>query len=116
MLNCAYCGLQVRRVDGNEMFAGVAAHGMQRVASTNTSAVLSLVAGVLGWTLMPLVATPVAIVLGHIARGQIRKTGEGGDGLALAGLIMGYLQVMAVLVAVFLILLLGGGLLAALAN
>jgi hypothetical protein len=30
------------------------------------------------------------IVCGHIARGQIKRTGEGGDGLALAGLIIGY--------------------------
>ncbi|MDR1823813.1 MAG: DUF4190 domain-containing protein [Bifidobacteriaceae bacterium] len=34
---------------------------------------------------------PLAIVFGHIARGQIRRTGESGDGLALAGLIMGYI-------------------------
>ena len=31
-----------------------------------------------------------AIVLGHIARRQIRQTGEAGDGMALAGLILGY--------------------------
>ena len=36
-----------------------------------------------------------AIVFGHIARRQIRETGEAGDGMALAGLIMGYLGVRA---------------------
>ncbi|RIX30370.1 DUF4190 domain-containing protein [Amnibacterium setariae] len=33
---------------------------------------------------------PGGIVCGHIARRQIRSTGEQGDGLALAGLILGY--------------------------
>lgn len=36
------------------------------------------------------VVPPGAIVCGHIARRQIRTTGEQGDGLALAGLILGY--------------------------
>jgi hypothetical protein len=31
-----------------------------------------------------------AIVCGHLARAQIRRTGEAGGGLALAGLILGY--------------------------
>ena len=41
----------------------------------------------------------LAIPFGHMARSQIRKTGEGGGGLALAALIIGYLNV-AVLIAV----------------
>jgi len=39
---------------------------------------------------LALVFAPVGIILGHIARKQIRETGEDGDGLALAGLIIGY--------------------------
>ncbi len=35
----------------------------------------------------------VAIVTGHVARNQIKKTGEAGDGLALAGLIAGYVSI-----------------------
>lgn len=49
---------------------------------TNTMAILALV--------FAFVFAPAAIVLGHIARKQIRLTGEDGDGLALAGLIIGY--------------------------
>ncbi len=49
---------------------------------TNTMAILALV--------LALVFAPVGIILGHIARKQIRETGEDGDGLALAGLIIGY--------------------------
>jgi hypothetical protein len=50
---------------------------------TNTMAILALV--------FAFVFSPAAIVLGHIARKQIQQTGEEGDGLALAGLIIGYI-------------------------
>lgn len=49
---------------------------------TNTLAILALVLGIV---------IPVGgIICGHIALGQIKRTGEGGRGLALAGLIIGY--------------------------
>ncbi|NMH99057.1 DUF4190 domain-containing protein [Pseudonocardia sp. K10HN5] len=34
-----------------------------------------------------------ALVLGYIARGRIRPTGEGGDGLAIAGIVLGWVGV-----------------------
>lgn len=49
---------------------------------TNTMAIVALV----GAFFIPL----VGIICGHIAMGQIKKTGEQGRGLALAGLIIGY--------------------------
>ena len=49
---------------------------------TNTMAILALVFG--------FVFAPVGIVLGHLALGQIKRTGESGRGLALAGVIVGY--------------------------
>jgi hypothetical protein len=57
---------------------------------SNSYAVASLVIGILSWFLCPIVGAVVAVTLGHIARGQIRRTGEGGGGLAMAGLILGY--------------------------
>jgi hypothetical protein len=33
-----------------------------------------------------------AVVLGHMARAEIRRTGEQGDGLAVAGLVLGWLS------------------------
>ena len=48
---------------------------------TNTLAVLALV--------MAFVFAPAGLVLGIVARRQIRQTGEEGDGLALAGIIVG---------------------------
>jgi len=53
------------------------------VARTNPMAVVALVLGVLGGSILP-------IIFGHIARAQIRRTGESGAGMALAGLILGY--------------------------
>lgn len=42
----------------------------------------------------------VAVVFGHIARAQIRRKGERGAGLALSALIIGYFNLVMVLVAV----------------
>jgi len=35
----------------------------------------------------------IAVVTGHVARSQIKRTGEAGEGLALAGLIAGYISI-----------------------
>jgi Domain of unknown function (DUF4190)/Domain of unknown function (DUF1707) len=58
----------------------------------NALAIASLVCGVAQLMLWPLAAIP-AVVLGHVARRQIRRTGEQGAGLALAGLILGWIGV-----------------------
>ena len=54
---------------------------------TNTLATISLVAACVG--LCCGIGSIVGIVLGIMARNQIKQTGEGGDGLALAGIIVG---------------------------
>ncbi|MCU1569638.1 MAG: hypothetical protein JWR33_379 [Naasia sp.] len=41
-----------------------------------------------------------AIITGHIALGQIKKTGEKGRGLAIAGLILGYAGIVAGIIAI----------------
>src|SRR3954463_15006378 len=48
---------------------------------TNTMAILALV--------LAFVFAPAGLILGIVARKQIRQTGEEGDGLALAGIIVG---------------------------
>lgn len=75
-------------------------------------AVISLVAGVLGWTLLPFVGSLAAIITGHLARGEIRR-GNGqleGDGLAIGGLVLGYAMVAVAVVSVIGVVLLFGGL------
>lgn len=49
---------------------------------------------------VPVIGAIVAIITGHMARGQIRQTGEGGSGLALAGLILGYLHLALAIIAI----------------
>jgi len=54
---------------------------------TSGLAVASLVCAVLGMSIP-------AVICGHLARTHIRETGESGDGLAIAGLVLGYLGIV----------------------
>ena len=69
------------------------------VQRTNALAVVSLCFG-FGQFFLWFVGGIAAIICGHIARSQIRETGEAGGGMALAGLIMGYLGVIVPLLAI----------------
>jgi hypothetical protein len=64
--------------------------------TTNGLAVASLIAGFfwLGW-----VGSILAVIFGHLALGQINRSGgrEGGSGLAIAGLVLGYMGVATLL-------------------
>ena len=63
-------------------------------------AVASLICGMLQIFFWFFTGIP-AIILGHMARRQIRATGEQGAGMALTGLILGYVGlVFAVLFAI----------------
>ncbi|MGO4505333.1 MULTISPECIES: DUF4190 domain-containing protein [unclassified Dyella] len=86
--------------------------------STNTLAVVSLIAGIASWTVLPFVAAVIAIVCGHLARKEIRLAPPGtveGDSLAVIGMVMGYLQLALIVLAMLLFFIfaaLGIGLLA----
>jgi len=60
---------------------------------TNGLAVASLACGI-GQLFFWLLAAIPAVVLGHMARRQIRQTGEDGDGLAVAGLVLGWIGIV----------------------
>ena len=68
--------------------------------TTNTLAIISFICGLLGLVgSIPSVGVLniVAIVMGHMARSQIRQNpNEDGVGMALAGLIMGYIGLLIV--------------------
>jgi hypothetical protein len=72
------------------------ANGLSQSAAarrTNPSAMAALVCGILTFCgLVP--AVIAAIILGHKALGQIRRTGDDGYGLAKAGLTLGYLALV----------------------
>ena len=65
---------------------------------TNTMAIASLVCSLAG--LATCISAPVGIVLGHIAKRQIRQTGEGGSGMATAGLWIGYILTIGFIILV----------------
>lgn len=70
---------------------------------TNGMAIAALACGIGGFFVFP--ASFAAVVLGHMARREIQRTGEAGDGMATAGLVLGYIgSVIAVLVIVGIIL------------
>ncbi|MDL5156795.1 DUF4190 domain-containing protein [Actinomycetospora termitidis] len=72
------------------------------VAPTNGLAIASLVLSLLSFFFG--ITAVGGVICGHIARRQIRERGENGDGLALAGLIIGYIFIgLFVLAVVFFI-------------
>ena len=87
-------------------------HAITPTRSTSPLAIVSLVAGVLGWTLAPVLGSLVAIVTGHVARGDVRR-GNGAidcDGLAIGGLVLGYLALALAVIGVVVVILFFGGL------
>jgi hypothetical protein len=78
---------------------------------TSTLAIISLIAGILGWTLMPILGSLGAIITGHMARGEIRRSGGtlDGDLMAIIGLVLGWASVIISILAIaFVFLFLGG--------
>lgn len=55
---------------------------------TNSLAIASLICSLAG--LVVGISAPVGAILGHIARKQIRERGEQGEGMAMAGIIVGW--------------------------
>jgi len=87
---------------------------VSRPPATNTLAIVSLVFGILAWTVVPLVGAIVAIITGHMARGELRVSQpaghETGDGLAVAGLVLGWLQLVLLVMAFFAVIFIFGSL------
>jgi hypothetical protein len=81
-----------------------AGYGQPVAGKTNTLAIVSLVASIAGIVILWGIGSIAAVICGHISLNQIKKTGEQGRGMALAGLIIGYagivLAIIGVIVAV----------------
>ncbi|KAF1707954.1 DUF4190 domain-containing protein [Pseudoxanthomonas sacheonensis] len=81
------------------------------VRQTSTLAVVSLVSGILGWTLLPFLGSLVAIVTGHMARKEIRQDPAlDGDSMAIIGLVLGWVVVIGTVLAILAFVLFFGGL------
>lgn len=69
---------------------------------SSTLATISLVAAVLGFTAVPIVGGIVALITGYMARSETRSVPPkaSGDGMATAGIVMGWIQVGLLIVGV----------------
>lgn len=83
------------------------------VPQNSTTAILSLVFGIASWLVLPVIGAVLAVICGHLARADIRRAPAGalqGDGMAIAGLILGYLHLLLVVAIVLFIFVFLGGL------
>jgi hypothetical protein len=63
---------------------------------TSTAAIISLIAGILGFVqILPIIGPIAAVVAGHMAKSEIKKSAGmvTGNGMATTGLILGYLMI-----------------------
>jgi hypothetical protein len=70
-------------------------------APNSTMALISLISGILGLTLVPFLGSIVALILGYMAKKEIRESAGliGGDGLAIAGIVLGWVGVGLLVIA-----------------
>ena len=78
--------------DGQPVTADRAVGFRPASSGTNSMAVVALIMG--------LTIAPLGIIFGHVGLSQINRTGEGGRGLAIAGLILGYIGLAAWIVLI----------------
>ena len=64
------------------------------ILPSSTLAIVSLISGILGFTMLPIVGGIVALITGYMARKETRSmpSKASGDGMATAGIIMGWVQ------------------------
>jgi hypothetical protein len=75
-------------------------NGSINALPSSTLAMVSLISGIVGFTLLPLIGGIVALITGYMARGETRSIPPkaSGDGMATAGIIMGWIQLGLVVV------------------
>ncbi|MDB5987984.1 MAG: hypothetical protein JWR16_3037 [Nevskia sp.] len=73
---------------------------------TSTTAIVSLIFGVLTWFALPFIGAIIAVICGHAARSEIAYSGGrvDGAGLALTGLLLGWIH-LSLFIGAFLLLL-----------
>lgn len=74
---------------------------------TSSMAIISLISGIAAWLGIFGLGGLLAVIFGHLAKGEIRKSGGmiTGDGMATAGLVLGYANIALAVVGLCLFLL-----------
>lgn len=72
------------------------------ILPTSTMATVSMIAGILGFSLFPLIGSIIAIWTGYEARKETRSVPPraSGDGMATAGIVMGWIQIGMIIVSI----------------
>src|SRR5512144_1581122 len=72
------------------------------ILPSSTLAIVSLVSGILGCTFVPVIGSIVALITGYLARSETRSVPPraSGDGMATAGIVMGWVQIGLLVVGV----------------
>ncbi|GAA2706268.1 DUF4190 domain-containing protein [Micromonospora olivasterospora] len=68
---------------------GYPGYGYPAAQKTNGMAIAALVLSLVG--IASCITAPIGAILGHVARKQIRESGEGGEGMAKAAIIVGWI-------------------------
>jgi hypothetical protein len=70
-------------------------YGTSYTPPNSSMALVSLIAGILGLTLFPLVGSVVALITGSMAKKEINESrgALGGEGMAKAGVILGWIGI-----------------------
>jgi hypothetical protein len=81
-------------------------------AVTSSNAIISLICGVLAWLGVFGLGGILAVIFGHVAKNEIRRNSDRitGDGMATAGLVLGYANIALTLMGVCLVFLMIAGL------
>jgi hypothetical protein len=85
---------------GGIMSDNVPPEGITQTVPNSTLALVSLIAGILGLTVLPTIGSIAAVITGYMAKKEIRESGGAlsGDGMATAGLILGWIGVGVLLI------------------
>ncbi|GGC50111.1 DUF4190 domain-containing protein [Brevibacterium sediminis] len=75
----------------NAQYAGGPGYVYQQLPPTNVLAIVGMCASIFGVISSVFIGGIAGIIMGHIARKQIRERGERGDGMAIAALWVGYI-------------------------
>jgi hypothetical protein len=108
-MNCQNCGAELVpgssfcATCGTPVGAGPLAASVSSVPPPASGlAIVSLIFGIVSWFALPLIGSLVAIITGHMARSEIKRTQGriGGRGFTVAGLILGYSSIGLICLAV----------------
>ena len=89
--NAAYLIIQY----GGDMSSSNYYPGSSNSGPNSTTAIISLIAGILGLSFIPVIGSIVALLTGYMAKNEIRQSAGSlsGEGLATAGIVLGWIGV-----------------------